>query len=228
MTENKSITAKNLRKQILTILTIRPKLLKYLLKNANSKIMQKFHRCCKQFYKEAPYFIVDSFVSENTLRIENEEYHACIDFMDPSQIEPFLRKIDNIWVTKTVSVRRLEILWKIVRCSAKEVTIDTNIYFTEFQFLTRSGNVEKLIFERIFYNATSNVTLEDIFAQVPNISAMTCGGCCVNPLTMDNLNMIQLNQKIKHLILYSINGKFDSKSFFEFVKVNIFTLSYFL
>ena len=228
MTEFLTISGTNLRKQKFPF---RPKFMKYLLETSDAEIMQKFHRCCKQLYNLAPYFILDSIELEHEkLRMENEKYDDCLNLQEDqnSEIDNFLYGTDNIWLTKSVTIKDSQFpsRCKIVRCSATKIST-TKLLYKTFKILTKSGNVETLTFDRICNSDGSAVPLEDILVHVPRISSLQIGKCRVTPQTMTKLSEIPWEQKIRKVFVDNFdfdvnemeNCDPDEELFIKFFKV---------
>ena len=212
-----TITCENFRVQCFSF---RTKFMKYLIKTANAVVMQKFHRCCKQFYKEAPYFIVDSIICDGYRRFENHQYDGCLISTD----EDIRDKIKNIWVTKKAIFYACpsELLDKVIRCEAAEIDIyDVGPSYKTFKNLTKSGNVDTLKWDYINLPCGSIVPLEDILSLVPKATTVINDSykCPVTPHTMEKLNLIQRKQPIKKFYISYLSGNLDAESFYEFVKV---------
>ena len=216
------ITGKNLRLQKFPF---RPKFVSYLIENADAEIMQKFHRCCKQLYQMAPYFIVDSFdFYHDSRRFENKKYDGCLDFVNYEEFQLFIHNLENIWLMESVKVlwNDMGFLEDVVRCSASELLLYcVELPFDTFKLLTESGKVEKLAFEHVFYPDGSVVPLEDVLAQVPNLKFVHTGTFCATPETMKKLIEIPWKQKFNYLRFCNVTGKLDADLFFKFVKVII-------
>lgn len=226
--ETMPITGKNLRMQKYPF---RPKFMAYLIENSNAEIMQKFHRCCKHLYQMAPYFIVDfiefalsPFVRKR--RFENERYNGCLDFMTEGESEAFVSKLHNIWVTKKVRIFLIsdEMLNKIVRCDASEITVSVvRCPFETFKILAKSGNVEYLNWTAIGFPDGNPTPLEDILALVPNATSIIhvpfMYSCHVTPNTMKKLLEIPWKQKINKFDLRCLDGELDVETFYKFVEV---------
>ena len=235
LTEILPIRGRNLRIQFFPF---RPKFMDYLIENADAEIMQKFHRCCKQLYQMAPYFIVDSIEGYYPVyRFENEKYDECLEFLDKSRelrlpvnykdkFRSFLSKIDKIWVTKKVKFNDCElsgILNKIVRCTAHEVLVSLiKLSYDNFKVLTESGNVDIFTFSLndVVEFDPWEFSVEDILSHVPNVSSLFIEGCRVTPETMVKLNEIPWKKKIKVLKIMEIEGDLDVELFYKFAKVS--------
>ena len=220
MTQIMPINGKNLRSQKYSL---PHKLLKQLIKTADAETMQKLHRCCKQLYQRAPYFIVDS-INCNFQRFENERYDACLIFFDENELNLFASAIDNIWITKKalLDMCEEELFDKIIRCDASDISTDNlQVSFETFEMFTKSGNVEYLQWYSVILPDGDEAPLEDILALVPNASSIThCGNhCYVTPQTMSKLNEIPWKQKITNFRLRGLDENIDAGVFYNFVKV---------
>ena len=226
MTESMAITGKNLRIQKFPF---RSKFVTYLIETADVEIMQKFHRCCKELYKLAPYFIVDSIEIgcqkiRNEIRIENEKYDVCLHSKG-DDISDFFSKIDNVWLTKSGKFRGAFSLAKvkIVRCTASKILSKTDLTYDIFKILTKSGNVEEIAFGNISNPDESYVFLEDILALVPKASSIHIRQCRTNAQTMKKIMEIPWKQKIKKLYYDSAvpdEEDDESENITNFIKVN--------
>ena len=215
-----AITGRNLRLQKFPFPS---KFMSYLIENANAKIIQKFHRCCKQLYQVAPYFIVDSIECYTPIyRFTNEQYDACLAFINEDEFESFIYKISKIWVTKTVETADV---WSIIRSDVTEISaLGIQFPFEALKLLAKSGNVESLEWGAIFS------PLEDILALVPKATSISnkFGSCRVTRKTMKKLLEIPWKNKIKKFHLGKIiqgAGLLDMKLFYKFVKVKNIILS---
>ena len=225
MAEEVSISGKNLRIQSFPF---RPKFMAYLIENADSDVVQKFHRCCKHLYKEAPYFIVDSIEMDDARRrFENHKYDICLDFMDNNaEFQQFHPKIRNIWVTKKIRFeeRGEELLPKIVRCDASEVSIlEINLPLKVLKVLTKSGNVETFEWHSVYLrDGRTSIPLERILAHVPNASSIVndSGHCPTTWNTMKKILKIPFTKKIKKFYLQNVYDSLELGLFYEFVKVS--------
>ena len=157
----------NNSKMLPQTLSLPKPLIAYIL--GNGRVLRKLFKCCKYFYYRRPYCIVDR------VKFEDDTHRFTIDskrykIRDAEHLSNF----HNIWVTKKIAILDEEdivhqLISKIVRCDAEKIYIKADgILKTEFDILTKSGNVKSLECSYSVTDDTNNssVPVEDLMVNL--------------------------------------------------------------
>uniref|UniRef100_A0AC35GNT8 F-box domain-containing protein n=1 Tax=Panagrolaimus sp. PS1159 TaxID=55785 RepID=A0AC35GNT8_9BILA len=201
----------------------RQSLMKYILQNIKTLHLRKLIKTCKFFFNE---YQISSFEDLTITNFDegDEDSDMLFDCMD---IKHFIEAPNYFLLIGRLEIwdiRLSDIFHKIVGCFLKEVFLSEfdALSLVEFGILMESKSITTLYLtnreEPSVVGIDGNpLPLEDILEAVPKAADIKIKPCFVTSQTLPKL-LLNRNQKFMSLTLNNINGEFDSKLFFEFMK----------
>uniref|UniRef100_A0A914PQK7 F-box domain-containing protein n=1 Tax=Panagrolaimus davidi TaxID=227884 RepID=A0A914PQK7_9BILA len=149
--------------------------MEYIFKNVQPQHLIKLYRCSKFFYNK----FRRNFIQH--LEIIHHDEQEVFDFTKTAIhfCNPALSKLVDFWIIDSLILhvhRSVPFLPEFSNLTIKELQINDDIIWEEFETLTRPATIEKLKLQGIFPLHNSGIyaetRIEDIIAKVPNATSI--------------------------------------------------------